>query len=215
MRSTQYKYNDLPNAGYILYKLSDDDIAVLNTATSLIQNDFDIAVKANYDLAGNIEHEYDLLPDTNSFIQELVIPLGFEYLQRVNFQSIVMRYDIGNISKLKLDNSWVNFQQKHEFNPPHTHTGLLSFVIWLKVPYMIDDEKAFSLRIPHHKNYAGCFEFTYTDTIGSIINNIIPVDKTWEGTLCIFPSKMKHAVYPFYTSDDYRISISGNLHYAG
>jgi len=27
----------------------------------------------------------------------------------------------------------------------------------------------------------------------------------------MFPSLLAHCVYPFYTSDDYRISISGNI----
>jgi hypothetical protein len=29
--------------------------------------------------------------------------------------------------------------------------------------------------------------------------------------MMLFPSKLKHGVNPFYTSDDYRISISGNI----
>ena len=37
------------------------------------------------------------------------------------------------------------------------------------------------------------------------------IDKTWEGTIVMFPSWLNHSVYPFYTSDDYRISISGNI----
>jgi len=27
----------------------------------------------------------------------------------------------------------------------------------------------------------------------------------------MFPSQLIHAVYPFYTSDEYRISVSGNI----
>ena len=40
---------------------------------------------------------------------------------------------------------------------------------------------------------------------------VLPIDKAWEGTMILFPSSLNHNVYPFYTSDDYRISISGNL----
>jgi hypothetical protein len=29
--------------------------------------------------------------------------------------------------------------------------------------------------------------------------------------MILFPAKMMHTVYPFYSSDDFRISISGNL----
>ena len=32
---------------------------------------------------------------------------------------------------------WCNFQRANEFNPPHNHSGILSFVIYLKVPEAI------------------------------------------------------------------------------
>jgi len=31
--------------------------------------------------------------------------------------------------------------------------------------------------------------------------------------MIIFPSIIQHGVYPFYTSDEYRISVSGNIDY--
>jgi hypothetical protein len=47
--------------------------------------------------------------------------------------------------------------------------------------------------------------------MGRIVQNRIEVDKSWEGTMIMFPSSLHHMVHPFYTSDEYRISISGNL----
>src|SRR5210317_1168257 len=38
---------------------------------------------------------------------------------------------------LRLDTLWINFSQKHDFNPPHNHTGVLSFVIFCKIPQEI------------------------------------------------------------------------------
>ena len=32
-----------------------------------------------------------------------------------------------------------------------------------------------------------------------------------EGTMLFFPAMLKHQVYPFYNSDEDRISISGNI----
>jgi hypothetical protein len=40
------------------------------------------------------------------------------------------------------------------------------------------------------------------------------VDKEWEGKIALFPAKLNHLVYPFYTSDEPRISISGNIGFA-
>ena len=39
----------------------------------------------------------------------------------------------------------------------------------------------------------------------------IELDRNSAGKMVIFPATLKHSVYPFYTSDDYRISVSGNF----
>jgi len=41
--------------------------------------------------------------------------------------------------------------------------------------------------------------------------DILPVDKSWNGVILMFPSTTKHAVYPYYTTDKERITISGNI----
>ena len=113
--------------------------------------------------------------------------------------------------EIELFNLWVNFQKKHEFNPIHIHDGLYSFVIWHKVPYLYEDERE---RLPHMKQdqiRAGMFAFFYSEPGGKIHQEAIPVDNKWEGKICLFPASLNHCVYPFYTSDEYRISISGNI----
>jgi len=47
--------------------------------------------------------------------------------------------------------------------------------------------------------------------LGNIRSHDLPVDKSYEKKLLLFPATMRHSVYPFYTSDDYRISVSGNF----
>ena len=39
----------------------------------------------------------------------------------------------------------------------------------------------------------------------------IDVDKSFEGKMLMFPAKLQHLVYPFYTSDKERITVSGNI----
>lgn len=118
---------------------------------------------------------------------------------------------------LYLDRLWVNKQKKHEFNPIHHHSGVLSFVIWLKIPYELNDELNYfplisGTSVDDRDNfYTSKFCFVYTDILGRIKLLPIPVDKTFEGTIIIFPASLQHTVYPFYTSDDYRISVSGNI----
>jgi len=44
-----------------------------------------------------------------------------------------------------------------------------------------------------------------------MISAPIFTDKTMEGTVSMFPGTLTHCVYPFFTSDDERISIAGNI----
>ena len=68
-----------------------------------------------------------------------------------------------------------------------------------------------NLRYKSHKNegkIAGNFAFAYNSIEGLTRTEII---EPTAGKMILFPSKIYHQVYPFYTSDEYRISISGNV----
>lgn len=99
---------------------------------------------------------------------------------------------------------WINIQEKNEFIPNHQHDGIVSYVIYIKIPYDVYEETS-------KGDNASCFQFTYVSTVGSIRTSTIRIDKTWEGTIMMFPAKLQHCVYPFYKSDGRRISISGNV----
>ena len=104
-----------------------------------------------------------------------------------------------------LEKLWVNFQGPNEFNPPHSHGGALSFVIFLKVPTQLKEE---------NQNYKGMsagpggITFIYGDTEDRCISNYSVFPE--EGDMYIFPAWLKHWVYPFKT-DCTRVSVSGNV----
>lgn len=104
---------------------------------------------------------------------------------------------------------WVNYSKKHEFVPVHWHSGVYSFVIWVNVPYIISEEQQ---RYENTNNEVGVFYFRYNTAIGGSSVISIPADKTWEWKLIFFPAKLDHGVNPFYTSDEYRVSIAGNIY---
>jgi hypothetical protein len=113
-----------------------------------------------------------------------------------------------------LSSYWVNFQKKHEFNPIHKHNGLATFAIWIDVPFDIEDEK--KVFTSSAFNVTANFQMIYTSNVKNkdIAVHNLPVDKSWEGSVIMFPTGLLHCVYPFYTSDAYRISISGNIYEA-
>jgi hypothetical protein len=87
----------------------------------------------------------------------------------------------------------------------------MSFVLYLKVPYLIEDEMLKGPGKESNYNSSGFFSFHYTNSLGELQNHRIDTDETYENCMIMFPSKMMHSVSPFYTSDEYRISVSGNF----
>lgn len=154
----------------------------------------------NGQLAGNLEREYKLNIDGDCQV----------YLHKLAEIYDMLCYGTSSY-KYRLSGIWVNFQKKGEFNPTHTHLGHLSFVIWVKIPYSLQEENKLNNAVKSNKPSNGKIEFIYNSCFENIFTHEIAEEDYKEWNLLIFPSSAPHQVYPFYTSDEYRISISGNL----
>jgi hypothetical protein len=110
--------------------------------------------------------------------------------------------------------AWLNFQKKHEYNPNHIHNGNLSYVIWIQVPFLLSDEDRVYNSVRSMDPANGRFEFTYLNKDLNLEPHRLGVDKSYEGKIVLFDSMLRHCVHPFYTSDDYRISIAGNIFFS-
>lgn len=205
--------NLFDNLGFILVKLSDSEIAPIKLEISKIESSFGSAQKHNESLAGNIKKEF-LLKDSKDHIANLLQPLVSNY-NRLNknwISKVAAETGSFNPDKgLLLKETWVNFQKKHEFNPPHNHSGVLSFVIWIKIPFNMEEELRNSPGAESSSNMAGCFNFHYTNILGELVCCPIHADKSMENYIMMFPAKLNHSVSPFYTSNEFRISVSGNF----
>jgi hypothetical protein len=199
------------NYGVLSHRFTDEELAPVWKEVKEIEKDFSKhdSLKNNTNLAGNIEKEYKLV-ESNDHLEKLISPLVEYYDMYSAYNSSVKNC---TSDKYKLKGSWVNFQKKHEFNPNHNHGGFMSFVIWMKIPYSIEKEKQNLSGINSNANIPGHFQFLYTSILGETMSHVVPVDANMENTIMVFPAKLMHTVYPFYTSDDYRISISGNFYF--
>jgi Putative 2OG-Fe(II) oxygenase len=119
------------------------------------------------------------------------------YMETVNFLTHNVPFTFSEI--------WLNYQKAYDFIPNHVHTGILSFSAWIKIPANI--HKTFNNRIQQ----TGCFEFCYLANDSRIRTKLLPVDQSYEGKIIMFPSTLTHCVYPFYNTEDTRISLSGNI----
>tara|TARA_Y200000002_G_scaffold207149_1_gene170921 strand:+ start:755 stop:1342 length:588 start_codon:yes stop_codon:yes gene_type:complete len=144
------------------------------------------------------------LPDVEGKLNKCVSGMA----QELHFVSQHFQKDT-----LQLRDRWVNFQKKYDFNPIHAHTGAISFIIWMKIPYKYEDEaNTPQAKGMTERHRSGCFQLLYTTMLGRITTHTYYLDTSYEGTIILFPSQFSHVVYPFYTSDEDRISISGNIY---
>jgi hypothetical protein len=162
-------------------------------------------------LAGQIEKEFALQESFTVIEEMLQVPVN-AMEQGIQYSSRMM--NVNNRKRpLALGTAWVNFQKKHEWNPPHKHDGVYSFVIWLDIPFTVEEEQTVNPGRGANTQHNGGFSFIKNDPIQGVSCVTMPVDKKWNGVIAMFPASMVHMVAPFYSSDDYRISISGNVFY--
>ena len=93
---------------------------------------------------------------------------------------------------------WYNIQRPNDYLPIHTHDGVLSYTIWLKLPPLSE------------------FIFYYSGIVNQkdYTMRLTPQD---EGDFIFFPAILAHGVHPFPSNDpnEIRISISGNISLQG
>jgi Putative 2OG-Fe(II) oxygenase len=128
----------------------------------------------------------------------------------VMFDRYVSLFGI-DIVQADITSLWANYQQRYEYNPLHHHDGIVSFVIWVDIPYDVKEEQDFFPNRGFGQNTAAAFEFTYSGLDGRMLSHQIPVSKQDEGKILMFPASLKHQVYPFMTTDGVRISVAGNI----
>ena len=173
-------------------------------------------------LAGNISTSFALDDENHYFTNEVLIQLTRHY-ENVFPGGVKPKPSEGMDSNgnrliptrvsLSLETFWANYQYKHEFNPVHDHGGAFSFVIWMKIPYNCDEQKKikFLNGMDDGHKVPGCFYFDYINLLGQQTSTIYQVSSKYEGTMLLFPAKLRHGVHPFYECDEKRVSISGNL----
>jgi len=172
-----------------------------------------------------VSHSYKLEDPSKLIIRNLYEilfnpvdnPKMFEFITK----EIMQVYSRSNYENLTIDlepylsGLWVNIQKKGEFIPLHSHGGMFSFVIWMDIPYDYKDESKLPFAESGDKDpYGGNFTFATASAINrGMVEYMIKMSPQMNGYCCFFPSDVSHQVYPFYTSNKDRISISGNIAY--
>ena len=163
--------------------------------------------KFNHRLVGHIKEEWDADLEHWDLWHEMI----HELVNAYNEHFPVYRHELGELVgdiNLAVDTPWVNYMHKHEYNPIHQHSGIFSYVTWISVPYTLEDESKVFADAKKCNN--GNFVFVCPSNDGTL-EYTLPIDKSYEWEIVLFRSRQQHCVYPFYTTDEPRISVAGNV----
>ena len=185
---------------------------VMSRLQSYIETAKKNPISLNDDLAGNISKSLTLKDKDDWFFKTILLVLINKFMQTFpSYRRQVHTFTEG--VPFCLDPFWVNFQKENEFNPLHDHSGVFSFVIWIKIPTDWREQHKIPFVAQSVSPCASDFEFHYTTMLGTIGTHTYCLDKKSEGFMLFFPASLQHIVYPFYNCDKERISISGNIRF--
>ena len=162
-------------------------------------------------LVGHIDSSFKIEDKDDMFWKHVLLPHVNYYGERFNHDHTKIPV-VDNCAPY-LDSFWVNYQNKHEFNPFHDHGGLYSFAIWMKIPTSHDEQNKLhnAKHLVKDKALNSAFLFQYLDTLGKFVTYTYEMNPDMEGTMVFFPASLPHSVNPFYECDEQRISIAGNV----
>ena len=192
-----------PNLGWLEKKLSDEEMKRL---WKYIDNRGE-SVKDT--LAGHVHESNSLIDEDGWFFKNTLLQLIYMYAGE--FDNVGDKLPTPNTHPYFLSRMWVNYQKQCEYNPLHDHTGVYSFVIWMKIPTKQEEQDKISFSSEANTKKNSTFQILYNNILGQPTTITYYMNPECEGTMFFFPSQLQHQVYPFYNCDEDRISISGNI----
>jgi len=194
-------------------------IDIVNDTGDAVLSDEQKSVKWDWShkLVGKVSKEIQI-PVANSgdrdFLFKVMRQACLDYLKYIISKNRSYKWiEIANdgvqptLDNIHLTHSWIVSQYAGEYNPYHHHSGDFSAVIYLKIPPKMQEE--LDKELEDHYPTNGLSEFMYGETQDMRTNYL--KFKPEVGKLLVFPSYLKHFVYPFYSKGERR-SMSFNAH---
>ena len=161
-----------------------------------------LKISARERLAGHLKKEMFYEEDDREWLRETCFHRFHGYITHLQQQWLP---DMRRIKSWTIPNMWINYMKAGEYNPPHIHSGDLSFIIYCKVPKEIEgDAKVYGAAHPG----PGALEFLYGQPTIHHKTHIVAFPKALD--MWIFPANVLHTVSPFNCEGE-RISVSGNI----
>ncbi len=219
MKKKQSKFHEVFSPTILETQVPNRFVDIINkVGDNVLSNSMSIAKwDWSHKLVGKVSSEVQIPisdRDEKEFLFKIMREKCLEYLNYIISKNrAYLWYKMaGRDTKPTIDNihlvhSWIVSQYAGEYNPYHHHGGDISAVLYLKIPDGMEEE----LKKEYEDHYPsnGLIEFMYGENQDMRSDNI--KFKPEVGTILLFPSYLKHFVYPFYC-DGERRSMSFNAH---
>ena len=177
-------------------------------------------------LAGRIRKQTHLEGQISPDLEDAIIQHHMRYYRMT--QETPSMEGMPNFDSLSMQMTaiWSNIQEAREYNPPHSHTGHFSFVIYCR-----NDLEKYSLEKLQDNEYDKPHRQKGTDGVDTPEAQNMPLaglielqygEPNWmnwtqfrhvptRGDILIFPNWLRHTVYAHYEKNHVRISVAGNV----
>jgi hypothetical protein len=198
---SEYKF--LPNLGYLEHVFTEKQLRIARESVSRLSQDFAKAEPVYWDMPGALEHEYMMEEKGRLHMEYLLAPM----LREIRKNTPGYSMDVNRV--LTMGRPWVTFRQQGEISPYQVGADVLTWVLWLEIPFDPQTEQLAKPGKNSKSQQGGMFELGYTDTQGRITKRQFALDKTFENRVMIFPSGWSFGHTPFYTPGDPMIYVTG------
>ena len=193
-------------------------IEIVNERADIVLNSEVYSAKFDWsdNLVGKV-HKEVLVPvkneDDREFLFATMKDACIEYLKKLIENNTAQSWNriaggaMPTRENIHLTHSWVVSQYAGEYNPWHHHSGDFSAVIYLKLPPNM--HKEIEEDFEDHYPANGLIEFMFGENQSFRSDNL--KFKPEVGKMLVFPSWLRHFVYPF-KSEGERRSMSFNAH---
>ena len=198
------------------YQVPQRFIDIINTSGDAVLPDDGLSKKFDFsdNLVGKVSKEVRIPvaeQDDRNYMADIIKKACLGYLQNMIANSRAYEWQKngghGNptTDNIHLAQSWIVSQYKHEYNPWHKHSGNFSAVMYLKIPEGMNEfmDKEYD----DHYPCSGLIQFMYGESQDFRSDTLTCLPEV--GKMYLFPSWLKHSVYPFYCEGERR-SLSFN-----
>ena len=217
MEKDNFSWNQVEeNKGYIfspfgpfiyLGKINESILVELQSRIEEVRGDKEKDVGEK--LAGRIVQQYDISDAcSKSVYNEITGHLKHKYHELEAVTGLDYQSGI-DWNKVWIDSLWVNIQKAGEYNPPHIHDGMYSFVIYTKNDMTRDEAINNQFDVQKNQTMAGHLELKFSEQNFANFSHYSHWPEV--GDIIMFPSWLQHFVHSFYKEDAERISVAGNF----